>query len=79
MFRIFQKFRTVARIHACEFSERANALDALHAGQRAERLQRLFHLRALGVGKCAERLLFFVRRQFEKLIELIGDFLAFVF
>ena len=79
MFGIFQKFRAVFWIHSGKFREGANALKALGWWQFVECLQRLFHLCALGVGKCVECFLFFVRRQLEKLIELIGDFLAFVF
>ncbi len=70
---IFQKFRAFRRTHARKFGEGANALGALRRRQFVKGLQRFFHLRALGVGQRVERFLFFDRRQFKKLVELVRD------
>ena len=62
-----------------QIREGADALARAAAGGNLSKDCRVFSIcGALGVGQRVERLLFFLRRQFKKLVELRGDSLAFV-
>ena len=75
---VLQKILFFLGAHAGKFREGAEALPALTRRQPAKGLQRFFHLLPLGVRQGAERLLLFLRRQFEKLVEPGGEGLALI-
>ena len=76
--RILEELLAFSQAHLREFFERAQALLALFWRQIIVAAQGFFHLRAILIRKLVEGFLLFLEPKFDKVVESIECFLAFV-